>query len=83
MAKTTFNGIHIDLSDISMISQLEKKQGAWVASVVWRNTGMAINLKMAGVREQFAIIVGDEQVQEEKEARENYARLVSEWQAST
>jgi hypothetical protein len=81
MSKTTFNGIHIDLSDISMISQLEKRQGAWIASVVWRMTGVAINLKMASVREEFAIIIGDEQVREEKEAKQNYDRLVSEWKA--
>lgn len=82
MAKIEFNGIHVDLSDISMISQLEKRQGAWIASIVWRQTGSAINLKMATVADQFGIIVTDAHVKEEADAKANYDRLVSEWKAS-
>lgn len=81
--KTEFNGIHIDLSDISMISGLEKRQGQWIASIVWRQTGAAINLKMASVKDQFTIIQGDEQVREEKEAKDNYEKLVFQWKESS
>jgi hypothetical protein len=83
MAKTTFNGIHIDLSDISMISRLEKRQGEWIASIVWRQTGAAINLKMATVADQFTIIQSDQQIKEEQEAKDNYDRLVAEWKQSS
>lgn len=82
MAKIEFNGIHVDLSDVSMISQLEKRQGEWIASLVWRQTGMAINLKMAPVRDQFSIIITDQQIEDEKKARDNYDRLVSSWKDS-
>lgn len=82
MSKTTFNGIHIDLADISMIGKLAKSGQGWSAPVVWRQTGATINLNMATVKEEFAIIIGDEQLREERSAKENYERLVNEWKGS-
>ena len=46
MSKVTFNGIHIDLSDVSLIGLLTKHEGIWSCPIVWRATGAAINVKM-------------------------------------
>lgn len=82
MSKTEFNGIYIDLADISLIGKLVKGPAGWFAPIVWRATGSTINVKLADEKEAFSIIVGDEQLEEEKAAKENYARLVSEWKES-
>lgn len=79
MSKTHFNGIYLDLSDVSLIGKLERKQGIWFAPIVWRATGMTINLNMATSKDPHAIFIGDEQMNEEKEAKDNYDRLVHDW----
>lgn len=83
MSKTTFTGLHIDLSDVSLIGRLTKGPGGWFAPIVWRYTGTTVNVKMADEKEEFRILVDDEQLREEKEAQDNYDRLVSEWKTSS
>lgn len=82
MSKTTFNGIHIDLSDVSLIGLLTKTDGIWSCPLVWRATGAAINVKMGDIRDKHAIFTSDQDQQDEIHAKENYDRLVSEWKAS-
>lgn len=82
MSKTQFNGIHLDLSDVSLIGQLTKNdEGIWFAPVVWRNTGQTINLKMSAQKDRYSILVTPEDDPAEREARDNYDRLVRDWKA--
>ena len=81
MSKVTFNGIHIDLSDVSLIGQLVKRENKWFAPVVWLATGTSINLQMGKSAEDYAIIISDAELTMEKEAKDNYDRLVELWKA--
>lgn len=83
MSKTTFNGIHIDLGDVSLIGKLDRDpSGNWFAPMVWRNTGATINLKMKSPHDRYQVIADNQMEQDEADAKANYERLVAEWKAS-
>lgn len=82
MSKTTFNGIHIDLSDVSLIGLLTKTDGIWSCPLVWRATGAAINVKMGDIKDKHALFVTGANEAEERYAKDNYDRLVEEWKKS-
>lgn len=82
MSKGTYNKVHIDLSQIAMIGQLSKEVGVWFAPIAWSSSGMVLKLKMVEEADQYAIITGNKQADEERQARALYDRLIAEWKAS-